>query len=170
LGIEYIEGDLLASDEGVVIHGCNIRGGFDTGFAGVVRKRHPAALDAYMKHHRAGSLILGSVMWAFDGKRLVGNALTQPTYGRSGQHVSYEAVRSCMLAVADAARNGILGTPFRGGFDRVSMPLIGSQRGGGDWATIERIIEETIGHLTTVVYVLPGHKPTAAELGSRPRR
>ena len=170
MAVEYIEGDLIASDEGIVIHGCNTKGGFDTGFAGVVRKRHPAALDAYMAHHRNKGLILGSVIWAFDG-RLIGNALTQPSYGRrTEQHVSYPAVRACMEAVADAARNGIPGTPYSGGFQRVSMPMIGSARGGGDWDIIERIVEETLGDLTTVVYVLPGAKPNASQLASRPRR
>jgi len=169
MAIEYVEGDLLASDEQVVIHGCNVRGAFDTGFAGVVRKRHPAALEAYMNHHRNGGLVLGSVVWAFDG-RLVGNALTQPTYGRTGLHLSYDALASCMRAVDDAARNGIPGTPFSGGFSRVSMPLIGSDRGGGDWDRIERIIGENLVSAKTVVYVLPGHRPSAADLGSRPRR
>lgn len=106
--IEYVEGDLIASQEEVVIHGCNIKGGFDTGFAGVLRKRHPGAREAYMTHHRNGGLILGSVVWAYDG-RLIGNAMTQPTYGRGGQHVSYEAVAACMRAIDDAARHGVPG-------------------------------------------------------------
>jgi O-acetyl-ADP-ribose deacetylase (regulator of RNase III) len=167
--IEYVEGDLIASQEEVVIHGCNIKGGFDTGFAGVIKKRHPAARDAYMTHHRNGGLILGSVIWAYDG-RLIGNAMTQPTYGRGGQHVSYEAVASCMQAIDDAARNGVPGTPFSHGFSRVSMPLIGSDRGGGDWSEIERIIEATLKSVKTIVYVLPGHRPSAALLSARPQR
>jgi O-acetyl-ADP-ribose deacetylase (regulator of RNase III) len=169
MAIEYVEGDLIASTEEVVVHGCNIKGGFDTGFAGVVKKRHPRARDAYMTHHRNGGLILGSVIWAYDG-RLIGNALTQPTYGRGGQHVSYEALKSCMLAIEDAARFGVPGTPFAKGFSRVSMPLIGSDRGGGDWDEIERIIEETLKSVKTVVYVLPGHRPSAGDLSARPRR
>jgi O-acetyl-ADP-ribose deacetylase (regulator of RNase III) len=169
MDIEYIEGDLIASDEQVVIHGCNIKGGFDTGFAGVVKKRHPSAYDAYMTHHQNGGLILGSVIWAFDG-RLIGNALTQPTYGRGGQHVSYAAVESCMLAIEDAARYGVPGTPFSNGFDRVSMPLIGADRGGGDWNEIVRIVEATLKSVKTIIYVLPGHRPSAAALSKRPRR
>jgi O-acetyl-ADP-ribose deacetylase (regulator of RNase III) len=169
MAIEYIEGDLIASNEEVVIHGCNTRGGFDRGFAGVVRKRHPAALKAYMENDKNGSLMLGSVIWAYDG-RLIGNALTQPTYGRGGKHVSYEAVESCMRAIDDAARNGVPGTPFAGGFSRVSMPLIGSDRGGGDWDEIERIIASTLTSVKTVVYVLPGHRPSASVLSARPRR
>ncbi|MBY3433192.1 hypothetical protein HFN89_03215 [Rhizobium laguerreae] len=169
MAIEYIEGDLIASGEEVVIHGCNTRGGFDTGFAGVVKKRHPAALDAYMEYHRNGGLVLGSVIWAYDG-RLIGNALTQPTYGRAGKHVSYAAVEACMQSIEDAARNGVPGTPFSGGFTRVSMPLIGADRGGGDWNEIERIVETTLKSVKTVVYVLPGHRPSADALSSRPRR
>lgn len=167
--IEYIEGDLIASDEQVIVHGCNVKGGFDTGFAGVVKKRHPVAREAYMVHHRNGGLILGSVIWAFD-KKLIGNALTQPTYGRGAQHVSYDALRSCMEAINDAAEYGVPGTPFSKGFDRVCMPLIGSDRGGGDWNVIERIIEDTLTAAKPVVYVLPGNRPSAKELSSRPRR
>jgi O-acetyl-ADP-ribose deacetylase (regulator of RNase III) len=169
MAIEYVEGDLIASSEEVVIHGCNIKGGFDTGFAGVVKKRHPRACEAYMAHHRTGGLILGSVIWAYDG-RLIGNALTQPTYGRGRQHISYEALKACLQSIEDAATYGVPGTPFSKGFSRVSMPLIGSDRGGGDWNEIERIIEETLKSVKTVVYVLPGHKPSASDLANRTRR
>lgn len=165
MALRYIEGDLLASDEAVILHGCNARGAFASGFAGAVRKSLPSAYDAYMDAHRTGRLLLGSVVWAGCGGILVGNCVTQPTYGRDGRrHVDYDAVRACMRTVNLAAAEGVPGTPFEEGFRRVSMPLIGADLGGGDWDVISRIVAEELVDCEAAVYVLPGRKPSAADL------
>lgn len=165
--IEYIEGDLLGSSETVVIHGCNAKGAFGKGFAGVLKKKHPSAEKIYTNAYDEGRLILGSVLWAYDG-RLIANAIVQPTYGKpgTGRHISYKALESALAAVADAAKRGVPATPFIGGFDRVAMPLIGTNLGGGEWRTIEAIVEEHLRGLSVAVYVLPGNKPSAKELAS----
>jgi O-acetyl-ADP-ribose deacetylase (regulator of RNase III) len=171
VAIEYVEGDLLGNGESIIIHGCNAAGGFDTGVAGAIRKKYPNAFREYNNHFQQKSLILGSVIWAVDNGCIIGNAITQPTYGsRTKQHVSYEAISSCMEAIAFASENGIPGTQFRNGFDRIAMPLIGSTRGGGDWNIIEEIIQEKLAKLNIVAYVLPGNKPSATELSRRPHR
>jgi len=172
MALRYIEGNLLAGEDRLILHGCNARGAFGSGFAGVLKKRHPAAHDAYMDAHRQGRLILGSVIWAESEGMAIGNCITQPTYGRDGKrHVSYEALRSCMRQVRVAADLGVPGTDFEEGFSRVAMPLIGADLGGGDWNVISRIVEEELSGLEAVVYVLPGRRPSAAELeSSSPRR
>ena len=163
--IKYIEGNIISSDEDVIIHGCNTKGKFGKGFAQVVRKNHPQAAELYDYHHKNNALVLGSVIWAFD-KKLIGHALIQPTYGRpgTGQHISYKALRSALLSVKEAARNGVPGTKFKEGFQNISMPLIGSNLGGGEWSEIENIIEDVLEDIKVSVYVLPGNKPSINEL------
>lgn len=171
MAIRYVEGNLITAPERIIVHGCNALGAFASGFADVVRKAHPAAYRAYMSAHEGGRLLLGSVIWAESGGTVVGNCITQPTYGRDGRrHVSYDAVRSCMRQVQIAAETGIPGTAFEDGFSRVAMPLIGANLGGGDWSVISSAIAEELDGLDAVVYVLPGRRPSAAELESSPPR
>jgi O-acetyl-ADP-ribose deacetylase (regulator of RNase III) len=168
MDIAYVEGNLIDSAEGPLVHGCNALGKFAKGVAGAIRKAHPPAYDAYIQTFNSGGLVLGSIVWSHDGDRVIGNAITQPTYGNTGQHVSYAAIRSVMKEIDEAALSGIPGTIYARGFKRFAMPLIGSSLGGGEWAEIERIISETLQHARPVVYVLPGNKPSASEL-SRPK-
>lgn len=165
MGLEYIEGDLLAAPEAVILHGCNALGAFGSGFAGIVRKKHPEAYEAYMDSHRNGGLVLGAVIWAACEGAVIGNCITQPTYGRDGRrHISYEALRACMRQVNLAASCGLPGTQFESGFGRVAMPLIGADLGGGDWNVISRIVAEELKDVSVAVYVLPGRKPSASQL------
>lgn len=166
--IKYIEGDLLSSKEDVIIHGCNNQGKFGSGFAKVVRKKHPKAAKDYDRQFNDGGLILGSVIWSFD-ERLIGHAIVQPTYGKigTGRHLSYTALESAFTAVRDCAINGIPVPNFSRGFKSISMPLIGSSLGGGDWAEIEKIIQKTLGDFDVCVYALPGNKPSAKDLNTK---
>lgn len=158
--ITYVEGNLLESDEDVILHGCNARGAFGAGFAGGLKKVHPAAQRAYSEAHSRGGLILGSVIWAQSGDVLVGNCITQPTFGRDGRlHLSYPALRSCMAAVARAAENGVPGSRFPEGFGRVAMPAIGTGLAGGDWRRVGEIVADELGGLEIAVYTLPGQAP-----------
>lgn len=172
MAFTYIEGDLIKSDERVLIHGCNACGKFGSGFAGALRRSHPPAARVYEDVHRRSGLLLGSVLWALDGDRLVGNAVVQPTYGRvgTGRHVSYEALDSALRTVAAAAALGVPGTPYSEGFDRVAMPLIGAGLGGGDWREIEAVATRRLAGLDVAVYVLPGRDPRVDGGISRPRR
>jgi len=160
MAVRYIEGDLFAGQETVVIHGCNAKGAFGSGFAGKVKSRYPDAAKAYYGSHRENGLVLGSVIWAGCGDRIIGNCITQPTYGRDRKrHISYDALRTCMRTVNLAASEGIPGTTAENGFGAVAMPMIGADLGGGDWKIISRIIEEELRDVEPIVYFLPGRSP-----------
>lgn len=150
--IEYVRGDLLESGEAVIAHGCNALGAFGSGFALAIRGKIPAAYVAYERAHRSGGLKLGTVVWAEHDSGLVANCITQPTFGRRGLHLDYDALRSCMRIINEASRAG----PRR--FDRIAMPLIGADRGGGDWDLISGIIEQELVDVQPIVYILPGAK------------
>jgi len=152
MDIEYVRGDLLSAGETVIAHGCNARGAFGSGFALAIRNKIPSSYAAYDKAYRSGGLKLGSVVWAEYPGGLVANCITQPTYGRSGLHLDYNALRSCMAEINEAAKTRA--------FDRVAMPLIGADRGGGDWTRISDIIEHELNDVRPVVYVLPGARFT----------
>lgn len=153
--ITYVQGDLLAAGEKLIVHGCNARGAYASGFAGAVRTKYPWAYQEYMRVHQEHKLVLGTINWAQRDGMTIGNAITQADYGRDGkQYVSYEAIRLIMTAINASAQEGIPYGDFRHGFDRIAMPMIGAKLGGGDWNVIEKIIEETMTDVQPVVYVL----------------
>lgn len=168
MALEYVDGNLISSNEGVMVHGCNSKGKFGKGFALAVKEASPVAHKVYDDAHKAGILILGSVVWAADGGRVFGHAITQPTYGKTGVHLSMPALEAALREVDVAAVMGIPGTRFKDGFDRVAMPMIGSGLGGGNWDEIEALIEKTIVNARPVVYRLPANRPGTAN-ARRPR-
>jgi len=152
--ILYVEGDLFSAREDVVAHGCNAMGRFGSGFAGQVAERMPWARDAYMAAHAGGRVRPGAVIWARDGGRAVANCITQRTYGRSGLHVDYRALRECMRRVNAAGRDGSdTGGPPQG-FARIAMPTLGIGLGGGEWGRVSEIIEGEMTDVLPVVYYL----------------
>lgn len=153
--IEYIKGDILTSDETVIVHGCNAQGAFASGFAGAIRKKHPFVYDAYMKSHQNGRLILGAVVWATNPTLSVANAITQERYGKDGKvYVSYDAIRVAMEMLNFSGEEGIPFSAHKHGFKRIAMPMIGAGLGGGDWNKIEKIIETAMTDVKPVVYTL----------------
>lgn len=153
MDIEYVRGDLLKSGETVIAHGCNALGKYGRGVALEIKNRYPAAYEAYDRAFRNGQLELGTVIWAKHSTGYIANCITQPTYGfrGTGTHIDYEALRSCMRAINHVAKKAV-----QNKFDRVAMPLIGADRGGGDWNAISEIIEQELIDVRPVVYVLPG--------------
>ncbi|MTH95919.1 macro domain-containing protein [Roseibium sp. RKSG952] len=160
MAITYLEGDLFETGSGVIAHGCNTKGKFGKGFARALATRFPSAKAAYERAHRCGGLVLGSVVWAECGDILIANCMTQATYGNDGnRHVSYAAVASCIRMLNNASDWGVPGTCFEGGFDKVHMPLIGAELGGGDWSEISSIIERELTFAVPIVHILPDAKP-----------
>ncbi len=162
MNIEYIHGDLLGG-EPIVAHGCNTRGAFGSGVAGLIRKRIPSAYQAYADAHRRTGLELGSVIWHACAEqqpgrpRAVLHMMTQPTYGVPFmRHVDYDAVRRCIgeidAGIVDFAST--LGVQAQVGF-----PLVGAGLGGGDWQTIAGIIEAGAVRFLPRVYLLDGRIP-----------
>jgi O-acetyl-ADP-ribose deacetylase (regulator of RNase III) len=145
--IKYIVGDLFAGPEKVLLHGCNAKGAFGSGVAKIVRDRFPLAYHEYLNQFRNGGLILGSVIWSNCGKRVIGNAITQSSYGRDGAvYVDYGAVRAVMTEVDTYCA--------RTGTEAVGLPMIGAGLGGGDWKIIAAIIEDEAKCFQPVVYAV----------------
>lgn len=158
--IVYRTGDVIEADEPVLIHGCNAQGEMGSGVALAVRKRLYFAYAAYRQRYLSHGLQLGEVIWAIDIRhderpRLVGNAITQATYG-SGPHqyVSYDALRLAIRRVDEWIANAphTMQIAVLPKLDAVAMPMIGAGHGGGRWDDIASIIEAESEHFQPVVY------------------
>jgi O-acetyl-ADP-ribose deacetylase (regulator of RNase III) len=145
--IVYKQGDVLASDEKVIAHGCNCSGGFGSGFAKAVATRYPDVRLSYLHRFNTRGWKLGEVqvIGVGDGSgRIIANCATQQRYGRpdEGPYVSYPAIR-------EVIRN--LSRSWPQGF---AIPKIGAGLAGGNWDIISKIIEEESGAVEVRVYVL----------------
>jgi O-acetyl-ADP-ribose deacetylase (regulator of RNase III) len=147
--IVYRTGDVLASTELVIAHGCNCSGGFGSGFAAQVARAYPCVREAYLHRHNTRGWKLGDVqlIGVGDGSgRTFANCGTQQRYGKpdEGPYVSYPAIRAVIrdLVTSSVAGNGI------------AMPKIGAGLAGGNWDIISKIIEEESGNVEIRVYTL----------------
>jgi O-acetyl-ADP-ribose deacetylase (regulator of RNase III) len=157
--IRYVEGDIFAGPERVLVHGCNAFGKMSAGLALQVRRLYPEAFRAYRAafespDDRQAGLPLGSATWVrgADG-RLIVNAVTQRDYGRAKGRVcvDYEAVRTVLRTIDERARSD--------GFESVAFPPIGAGLAGGSWTILSQIIEAQARAFEPVVYLLDGTRP-----------
>lgn len=146
--IIYEKGDVLASDEQVIAHGCNSRGVMGAGLARAVRDKYPEVYEDYrdwceslVPFPREG---LGRVRLVKVPGRIIANCIIQIDYGRLEGHryVSYDAVDEVMAFLDTKS------------YTRIAMPMIGAGLGGGSWGVIEKIIEARSTSFQPVVYVL----------------
>lgn len=163
--IKYKLGDLMTHSGRFLLHGCNAQGKMNSGVAKVIRTAYPLAWQLYSERHEVKPLILGEIIVADCGRHVVFNAITQDKYGYDGAlYVDYDAIEAAMYA-ADmlmvkhaqdisqseyAFDHQFTDTP---GMVQIAMPLLGADRGGGDWKRIAAIIEERSVHFEPVVYI-----------------
>ncbi len=130
-------------EEKIFAHGCNSKGVMGAGFAWQVRARFPEAYDYYRTTYLTVGLQMGEIYDYVENGKTVIHCITQDTFGRSGVHVSYEAVESCFGQINDK---------YHG--HTVAMPMIGAGLAGGDWKKIEEILDNCSTNFLPVVYIL----------------
>jgi O-acetyl-ADP-ribose deacetylase (regulator of RNase III) len=144
VNIKYIEGDLFTTNARYILHGCNCKGVMGSGVAKAIRSKYPTAYDDYVNVYNSRGLDLGTIILsAQDDGKIIINALTQETYGKTGVHVSYWAVANVFRRL-----NSFIPDV------EVAMPMVGAGLGGGDWAVISAIIEQEAKNYIPVVYKL----------------
>jgi O-acetyl-ADP-ribose deacetylase (regulator of RNase III) len=158
--VSYITGDATApvGDQAkIIVHVCNNRGGWGAGFVLAISKRWPQPETLYRRWHR-GELDLpfelGQVQLVEVEDRLwVANLI-----GQNGtksilnpRPIRYDAIRKGLATVAQMAKAHEAS---------IHMPRIGAGRAGGDWATVERIIQDELieASCEVTVYDLPKAK------------
>lgn len=144
MSIHYFTGDILLSNEKIIVHGCNCKGSMGAGIAKSIASKYPEVYNAYLTLHKTEGLKLGTAQYVYTPERIIINAMTQNNYGK-GRQVSYDAIEQCMITI---------NKDFSGIEEAISMPKIGAGRGGGNWNIIEKIIEETMTNVTVHIYEL----------------
>jgi O-acetyl-ADP-ribose deacetylase (regulator of RNase III) len=151
--LRIVQGDATspqAAGPKIIAHVCNDLGGWGKGFVVAISRRWPDPEREYRRWHRdrAGNDFgLGAVQLVQVGPDIwVANMVGQHGMraGSGGPPIRYDAVRSCLSTVGDAALS--LGAT-------VHMPRIGTGLAGGRWDRIEPIIDATLGARDIVTYV-----------------
>lgn len=166
--IHYVLGDATCPQgpgPKVIAHICNDQGGWGRGFVLALSAKWPEPERAYRQWHRHETerdsvLPLGMVdLMQVEPNLWVVNMIAQRGIRNpdSPCAVDYEALRKCLTKVAQGAPN--LGTWLPGGSNGASvhMPRIGTGLGGGEWAKVEAVIQETLikSGVEVFVYDLP---------------
>lgn len=142
-------GDLLKETiGGIIIHGVNIQGKFNAGFAKKLRSKYPQVYFDYIAAVEKMAL-LGQVCYTQATDRLViASIFTQEHYGRDPdtRYISYDAFDVGLEEVVRyrrwlqrtendlALQEGRLAKEIH-----MSMPTIGGGLGNGSWAVIKAI-------------------------------
>ena len=154
--IDYVKGDLFATNIKIIAHGCNAQGVMGSGVAKIIREKYPKAYQRYRyQYEERGGLKLGDIITVPCGDRvsdpdnykIIINAITQEFYGSDGKrYVSYDAVAESMKKINQMFEIY--------GFEEIAMPKIGAGYGGGEWTVIEAIIESELTNVKPYVYYI----------------
>lgn len=152
-----IKGNLIdLADEGrfdVIVHGCNCFHTMGAGIAKEISTRYPQALAADKEltkkgdKSKLGGYTYASVTSPSGHKFIIINAYTQYHYGRPRKGypalAHYGAIETVFRTIAENYR-----------FMRIGYPKIGSGLAGGDWNTVESIINKALVGLNHELVVL----------------
>jgi len=159
--IRYTTGDAtrpVADGAKIICHICNDIGGWGAGFVVALSRRWPEPEKAYREWHGGRRpddmrFALGAAQFVpVQTDITVANMIGQHGIARRGHKgappVRYEAIRLALRHVADYATAHSAS---------VHMPRIGAGLAGGDWTTIEQIIEDELSarSIPATVYDLP---------------
>lgn len=149
--IKYKKGDLIkAAKKGevdVIAHQCNCFNNMGAGIAPQIAKAFPNAKAVDEATNKGDKTKLGTI--SFDNTTSV---LVVNLYGQFGwwkrkdgkinteyNHLKNSLVEMSKILPADA---------------KVGLPKIGCGLGGGNWSTVSKLIEETLGNFDVTVYEL----------------
>lgn len=139
--ISYVKGDATApvgDGPAIIAHICNDAGGWGRGFVVALSKRWPVPEAEYRWWHRREGFALGKIQLVTVAPTMwVANMIAQHGVGRRDgvAPIRYKALEECLTAVAVVAR-------VRSA--EVHMPRIGCGLAGGDWSSVEPILQKTL--------------------------
>lgn len=129
----------------ILMHICNIQGGWGAGFVLALSKKWKLPEQEYRNWFKTKDHFeLGSVQFVGVGGNItVANMLAQDGFG--GVAIKYDALRACLKKVYLFANKNQM---------QVVAPKIGAGLGGGDWNVIQKIIQDELGTLTVTIYTI----------------
>ena len=150
--INHVKGDIFKSDADIIIHQVNCQGVMGSGVAKQVKDKYPNVYNSYysMCKNYSSNDLLGKVLlvntpdYISNGKRIrmIANFFSQDNYGYQGVFTNYDSFKSCLEYMRDSYSNCSMAIPY----------LIGCRRGGGNWETIYRMIEDVLGDCDVTIY------------------
>lgn len=156
--MDIIKGDLFQNTTGIIVHGCNVSGGYGSGIAGIIADKYPEAQHEYFlkmdgySYKQPNRAALGTIqpVKIYDDFYIV-NGFTQLRYGGPGvRWANPSAIRDVLDLTADFA--------IKMKMD-VYAPKIGTGLGGITWEEVEKHFEaadtklRTVGQKLTVYYL-----------------
>ena len=160
--ITYLHGDATTAAGGqpgkhkIIAHICNDLGLWGKGFVLALSNRYPTAKQAYLS---LSEYKLGYVQWVpVADKVLVANMIAQKGINRRGQNqrrVDYLWLALCLITIKCyiEAQEDLMGNQDKP--MEVHMPRIGCGLGGGNWNTIEGLINDKLADIPVYVYDYP---------------
>jgi len=145
--IKYVKGDLFEAKEDIIAHGCNCRGGFGSGVAYTMAMKYPKVRELYLEKYDEEGWALGDVQYVHTvSGKIIANCATQDRFLPRGVcHADYDAITVAMVRLKVYAKNRGLS---------VAIPKIGAGLAGGDWDTVEGILNEVFSDYDVTVYCL----------------
>lgn len=134
--IKHIQCNIFDSGADVICHQVNCKGEMNSGIAKQVKERYPWVFAQYAKECEIFSdvSLLGTMDVAYiDASHAICSLFAQEDYGYDGKcYTVYNALKECMQTVRNAYPNHTIAIPY----------LMGCHKGGGDWNTVNKIIEK----------------------------
>jgi O-acetyl-ADP-ribose deacetylase (regulator of RNase III) len=144
--MQFLTGDLIASSETAIGHGCNLRGVWGAGIARQMRSTYPSAFESHRLHVAQGDL--GGFDVYMGSGRTVVNLYTQPRPGRCASLAAIFASVSTALPCLAAL-----------GHDTLALPRIGAGLGGLHWIDVEDVLLDAEAACPSVGLVIYTHNP-----------
>ncbi len=155
MSIAIAEGNLLDQDLFLCGHVTNCMGVFGSGVALGIKQKYPKAYDDYMEfaHKTPAGQRLGQVNFSAQqngGAMYIANMHAQFNYGYGQRHLNYEAFYKCLEQVRvfcdqefnRCSKHKFLQEPNPVEKYGIGFPYrIGSDRAGGDWEIVSKMIE-----------------------------
>lgn len=136
--IKHIKCDIFKSGADVICHQVNCQGVMGSGIAKQVREKYPWVYAHYKQlcktYQSKKESLLGMAQGTYinEDTKII-NLYAQLNYGYDGKcYTDYDALRKALTHVACWYNKNIIAIPY----------LMGCHRGGGDWNTVYKMIEE----------------------------
>lgn len=154
--MNQITGDLVANvKSGIILQQVNAQGQMGSGFAKAVFTKWPVVKKVYQEtlgppytQPNSGAGFMGTFhVVEVEPELFVVNMVTQQFFGNDPdkRYTSYDALDTALKGIAKIAAKAPV---------EIHHPLIGAGLGNGNWNVVKILIEQHLGHDTTL-WVLP---------------
>lgn len=155
--MKRVKGDVLESGAQLIAHQVNCQGVMGSGVALQIRKRYPNTYKAYLNYcgqDYPRGRPLGRTMFTVEEYRgqkfYIASMFAQDRYGYDGRtYTDYGAFEKCLLEVENFCRVHAV--------HEIAMPYkIGCGRGGGDWRTVSKLIQNALRDFSVTLFEFNG--------------